>query len=108
MDLVALDEGTSVELDARPRARPEIEVHVFPDASCLLFDPRVNDGHVLDAFAALAWDYCDGALTASEIMSEVAALVPQYSGAPGQVLDLIQEFNRRGLLLALENHAPLE
>ncbi len=88
--------------DLRPAARHEIEAHVFPDASCLLFDPRAQDGHVLDAFGALVWDYCDGALSAGEIAAEIAALVPQSHGAAERVAALLDEFARRGLLLAPE------
>jgi hypothetical protein len=96
-----------VETEVRPRARREIEVHVFPDASCLLFDPQAQDGHVLDAFGALVWDYCDGALTAGEIASELAALVPQDSGVPGQTFGLLAEYERRGLLLTAEDSGTL-
>jgi len=88
--------------DLRPAARHEIETHVFPDASCLLFDPRAQDGHVLDAFGALVWDYCDGALSAGEIAAEIAALVPHYQGVAERVAALLDEFARRGLLLAPE------
>lgn len=103
-------EGTSVEsmrADTRPCARAEIETHIFPDASCLLFDPRAQDGHVLDAFSALVWDYCDGALTAAEIAVEIGALVPQAGDVSQQVLGLISDFTQRGLLVTPEDAEPL-
>lgn len=83
----------------RPTARVEIETHVFPDASCLLFDPLTQDGHVLDSFGALVWDYCDGQLTIEEIATEVGALVPQYTDAKEQVRAIIEEYSQRGLLI---------
>ena len=92
-------EEYTVTLDPRPRARPEVDVYVFKDASCLLFDPRANDGHVLDAVAALIWDYCDGVLTVSEIAAEIAALVPQHVSVEEHVLEFVQDLARRNLLL---------
>ncbi len=95
-----------MEHDVHPAARREIEAHLFTDASCLLFDPRAQDGHVLDAFGALVWDYCDGALNAGEIAAEIAALVPAYSDAREHVFALLDEFAGRGLLVARERVAP--
>lgn len=95
-----------MELAGRPQARPEVDTHLFPDASCLLFDNRSENAYVLEAFGALVWDYCDGTLTASEIAQEMAALLPQDSGAGAQTLDLIQHFEQRGLLQGQETAAP--
>jgi hypothetical protein len=85
--------------EMRPRARPDVETHIFPDASALLFDPVENEGHVLKPLGALTWDYCDGALSCKEIAGEIAALVPAFSGLDEEVFRLLDEFSERGLLL---------
>ncbi len=85
--------------DTRPQARPEIEMHVLPDGSSLLFDPVESAGHVLSPIAALAWDYCDGALRCDEIAGEIAALDPHLAETRAGILKLLDEFAGRGLLL---------
>jgi len=86
--------------ESHPQARAEVEMHVLPDGSSLLFDPVESEGHVLSPIGALAWDYCDGALSCAEIAAEIAALIPAVSEARGAVLELLDEFSERGLLLA--------
>jgi Coenzyme PQQ synthesis protein D (PqqD) len=81
-----------------PSARSDIETHILPDGSCLLFDPVASAGHVLDVVGALTWDYCDGARTPSEIAGEIAALLPQNAQLREEVLHLLDEFAERGLL----------
>jgi len=92
----------------RPTARPEVELHLLPDGSGLLFDPVSEEGHVLDPIGALAWDYCDGTLTADEIAGEVAALVPTAPRLREDVRDLLAEFARRGLLAGPTPAGPPE
>jgi hypothetical protein len=90
-----------VSSDIHPVARPDVEAHVLPDGSCLLYDPSAQQGHILDAAGALAWDYCDGALGADAIAAEIAALTPQVTTLHSEVLHLLADFAAKGLLLAV-------
>jgi hypothetical protein len=83
--------------DYRPQRRPDIETHLLPDSTCLLFDPRTEDGHVLNVAGALIWDYCDGILTSEEIATEVAALVPNIDSMRSEALQLIDQFAEMNL-----------
>jgi hypothetical protein len=83
----------------RPQARSDVQTYILPDASALLFDPVVNEGHVLNPLGALTWDYCDGTLDWEEIASEIVALVPAVPQVYDEVFKLLGEFTARGLLL---------
>lgn len=78
--------------------RADIETHVLPDGSSLLFDPATDTGHVLDALGSLVWDYCDGALNADDIVAEVAGLAPAESSLPAEVRRRLADFADAGLL----------
>ena len=81
------------------RARPDVETHVLPDGSCLLFDPTTCEGHELDLVGALAWEYCDGTETRDAIARSIAELVPQDERLPDRVRQILGELLRHGLLL---------
>jgi hypothetical protein len=81
-----------------PFRRPDIETHVLPDGTSLLFDPATDTGHMLNALGSLVWDYCDGALSADDITDEVAGLLPDASHLPGEVQRLLADFAAAGLL----------
>jgi hypothetical protein len=81
-----------------PLRRPDIETHVLPDGTSLLFDPATDAGHMLNALGSLVWDYCDGALSADAITDEVAGLLPEASHLPGEVRRLLADFAEAGLL----------
>jgi Coenzyme PQQ synthesis protein D (PqqD) len=83
-----------------PRGRPDVEAHLLPDASCLLFDPRTGQGLALTSLGGLVWDYCDGALSRDEIASEVASLVPQDPGMSESVQQFLDAFAEHGLLMS--------
>jgi len=83
---------------SHPLRRADIETHVLPDGTCLLFDPDTDAGHVLDALGSLVWDYCDGALSAEAITDEVAGLAPQESHLAAAVRRLLADFAEAGLL----------
>jgi hypothetical protein len=89
----------------RLQGRSEIETYILPDGSCLLFDPVLRQGHVLDATGALAWDYCDGTVSGDEIVDEIAALVPESLTLRNEAISALEEFARRGLLVS---SAPAE
>jgi hypothetical protein len=83
-----------------PCQRPDIETHILPDGSCLIFDPVANQGRALNAPGALTWDYCDGTLASDEIAAEVAALLPDVEAARLAALRLIDELTQAGFLAA--------
>lgn len=84
----------------RPKTRPDVETHILPDGSSLLFDPLTCEGHALDIVGALVWDYCDGTLTTDEIAGAIAELVPQDGRLCEEVMRFLGQFARRGLLLS--------
>jgi hypothetical protein len=82
-----------------PRRRPDVETHLLPDGSCLLFDPEQAEGHTLNLAGALVWDYCDGTLTGAEIVQELDALLPQQADVHQDTTRLLAQLAERGLLL---------
>jgi hypothetical protein len=86
-----------------PRQRADIETHIMPDGTCLLFDVVSNEGRALNAAGALVWDYCDGTLSAGEIAAELAALLPDDSQMQAETLSLLEEFERLGYLVEVEH-----
>ncbi|MGZ3598496.1 MAG: PqqD family protein [Ktedonobacterales bacterium] len=90
----------------RPRQHPKVETHLLPDGTCLLFDNRTEMGHVLNAVAALVWDYCDGSLAEEEIADEVAALLPDEQFVRDDVMQLLADLKRLDLLQKLPMSSP--
>jgi hypothetical protein len=90
----------SVPPESHPRRRPDVETHVLPDGTCLLFDPRGEEGHTLNAAGALVWDYCDGERTAAEIAQELVSLLPDHPQAREETAALLADMAGRGLLLS--------
>ncbi|MGO8947348.1 MAG: PqqD family protein [Ktedonobacterales bacterium] len=88
---------------ARPCQRADIETHIMPDGTCLLFDPVANEGRALNAAGALVWDYCDGTLSTDEIAAELAALLPDEPHMHAETLALLQELERMGYLVASQH-----
>jgi hypothetical protein len=82
-----------------PRRRDDIETHIMPDGTCLLFDAASNEGRALNAAGALIWDYCDGALSAGEIAGELAALLPGEEHIHAETLALLEELDQLGYLM---------
>jgi hypothetical protein len=91
---------------SHPLRRADIETHVLPDGSSLLFDPVTDAGHVLDALGSLVWDYCDGALSADDITDEVAALLPEENHLAAEVRRLLADFADVGLLASEPRSEP--
>src|SRR5215469_2381840 len=94
-----------MRVEERPRQRPEVETHLLPDGTCLLFDNRTEMGHVLNAVAALVWDYCDGTLTEAQIADEVATLLPSEPGGNSVRDDIARLFADLRSLDLLESYA---
>ncbi len=83
-----------------PRRRLDIETHVLPDGTSLLYDPIADVGYPLDLGRSLLWELCDGTLTGEEIARELATLLPQHETASPFALHVLDEFVARGLLEA--------
>lgn len=90
-----------------PRRRPDIETHILPDGTCLLFDPRALQGHALSAFGALVWDYCDGTVSRAQITSEVGGLLPETPQLRDEVIHLLDQFASNGLLVEMSGEPSL-
>jgi hypothetical protein len=80
------------------RQRPEIETHILPDGSFLLFDPATDKGYALNVAGSLVWDYCDGAMTGAEVSREMADLLPQHGDMATVTDELLSELLALGLL----------
>ena len=72
-----------------PIQRADVETHIMPDGTCLLYDPVSNEGRALNPAGALVWDYCDGALSAGGIADELAALLPSETQTRTDTLALL-------------------
>ena len=86
-----------------PFQRADIETHIMPDGTCLLFDVVANEGRALNAAGALTWDYCDGTLSADEIADELAALLPNEPQVRDDTLALLAELAQLGYLATSES-----
>lgn len=82
--------------------RTDIETHIMPDGTCLLFDTVSNEGRALNAAGALTWDYCDGTLSAGEIADELVALLPNEPQVRADTLALLAELAQSGYLVTRE------
>lgn len=89
-------------LSSCPQQRPNVETHLLPDGTCLLFDPQREEGFALNAAGALVWDYCDGTLTGDEIARELENLLPLHPAMREETAQLLAELSERGLLLPAE------
>ena len=83
------------------RQRPEVETHILPDGSCLLFDPISDEGFVLNVAGALVWEYCDGELTGAEVAHELASLLPQFDDTETVTGELLRELVELGLVTSV-------
>lgn len=98
--------SSPVSLPNAPRRRDDIETHLMPDGSALLYDPALAEGHALNITGSFIWEYCDGTLTPDEIAAELASVLPQYPEMHDEALRVIAEFAAMGLLAP--ERAPLE
>lgn len=89
-----------MSLPVTPRRRDDIETHLMPDGSSLLYDPASSEGHVLNVTGSFIWEYCDGALTPDQIAAELAELLPQEPDIHAEALRLIAEFQELGLFIS--------
>ncbi|HEU5441684.1 MAG TPA: PqqD family protein [Ktedonobacterales bacterium] len=91
---------------ANPERRPDVETYLLPDGSCLLFDSRTEEAHVLNTVGALVWDYCDGTLSAEQIADELAPLLPEQPTLGDDVREMIEALAGKGLLQDADASPP--
>ncbi|MCZ7535476.1 MAG: PqqD family protein [Acidimicrobiia bacterium] len=89
-----------------PRPRAEV-AWVELDGEGVVYEPRSETLHRLNATATAVWRGCDGSAPVSAI---VTALVRSYSGDAGeiarQVREVVQSFGALGLLEGIEPAVP--
>ena len=94
-----------MSLPATPRQRDDIETHLMPDGSALLYDPVTDEGHVLNVAGSFIWEYCDGTLTPDQIAAELADVLPNSPDIPAEALRLLAELAAKGLLASASDDA---
>ncbi len=72
-----------MESASRPRRRTDVLAEFLADGSAVLYDPRTEIAYPLTATAAVVWETCDGAHTATTKVDELAALFE----APSEVIE---------------------
>jgi Coenzyme PQQ synthesis protein D (PqqD) len=96
-----------VSLPVTPRQRENIETHLMPDGSALLYDPATGKGHVLNVTGSFIWEYCDGTLMPDQIAADLAELLPQEPNLHAEALRLIAELEALGLFASATDAAPV-
>lgn len=95
-----------MSLPVAPRQRENIETHLMPDGSALLYDPATGKGQALNVTGSFIWEYCDGTLTPDQIAAELAELLPQEPDIHAEALRLIAELEALGLFASSTDAAP--
>jgi hypothetical protein len=80
--------------------REDVEMHLMPDGSALLYDPDRNAGYALSPLGSLVWDMCDGTYTAEMLLAELEHDLAQVQGIRENAGHCLSEFARLGLLTA--------
>jgi hypothetical protein len=65
---------TLTPLRASLRRRLDVRCEPLPDGSAVLYDPVAETAYAISESAALVWELCDGAHTATAIGGELAAV----------------------------------
>jgi hypothetical protein len=80
--------------EQKPKRRPEFEVNMLVDGSLVLFNNKTSIACTLTPLAALVWEYCDGAHTFSDIVSELRRIdeITQREGMEEEVQRLLAQF----------------
>jgi len=65
---------TLTPLRASLRRRLDVRFEPLPDGSAVLYDPVAETAYAISESAALVWELCDGAHTATAIGEELAAV----------------------------------
>ncbi|HEY9772523.1 MAG TPA: PqqD family protein [Planktothrix sp.] len=91
------------------RRNPEIETKLLPDGHAVLFSKQSNWAHTITPLAAVAWEFCDGSHTTSEISKQVAKIADTNdvsADIESVVTELIQQFIESGLLCGDDSRTP--
>ncbi|HEU5347169.1 MAG TPA: PqqD family protein [Ktedonobacterales bacterium] len=102
---ISHEEIVSVSQHPMPCRRADIETHLMPDGSCLLYDATTGEAYTLDVVGSFIWEYCDGTLTPDQIAAELAAVLPDSPAIHAEALRVIAEFATAGLVAAANGTA---
>lgn len=85
-----------------PRREAQVEIAEFDDAT-VVFDDRTNTVHLLEAFAAVVFDACDGSTVRSALAEEISDALGQPCATVAEQVDAtIANFAGLGLLDGVE------
>jgi len=80
-----------------PQRNADTIVAAFDDAY-VVFDPRCNEVHLIEALSAVVYDACDGS-SAAELISDIHEILGiDQTQAEGVVQNHLDEFALKGLL----------
>ncbi len=92
---------TTDQLPARlPHRNADTMVATFDDAY-VVFDPRCNEVHLIEALSAVIFDACDGTETAA-LVADITEILGIAIGQAEQTIEKnLDEFGRKGLLVGM-------
>ncbi len=97
--------GESVEVETRApvtaslRRRRDVRCEPLPDGSAVLYDPTAETAYAISESAALVWELCDGAHSATAIGQELATVYDAPVDVIARDVDaLLRRFQELGLL----------
>ena len=91
---------TTQDPGTAPHARDDVVLRAVAD-DWVLYDPRTQDLHVLNAMAAAVWACCDGSLDVDAIAREVAGHLdgaPSLEAVAEDVATVLEQFRKDDLL----------
>lgn len=80
-----------------PRRNETTQIAAFDDAY-VVFDPRCNEVHLIEALSAVVFDACDGTESATVVNDIVEVLGFTHDAAERVIVDNLAEFERKGLI----------
>jgi hypothetical protein len=89
------------EISGRATARKAAAVQdeLLADGSMVLYHAGTQRIVTLNPTAALIWEYCDGAHTASMIAGEVRAVFPDATAPEEDVLRLLRDLREQEMII---------
>lgn len=81
------------------RRRGDVRCEPLPDGSAVLYDPEAETAYAISESAALVWELCDGAHSATAIGQELATVYDAPADVIARDVDaLLRRFQELGLL----------
>jgi hypothetical protein len=85
--------------ELRPARHPDVHASTL-DGDCVLYDPRVGRGYVLNATGAQIWELCNGQRTLRDLAQEItSAYQIDVELAVADVRELVYGLQAAGLLV---------